>query len=834
MLKNIYKLGILFLAAVGASACVQETPADPYFSIEGDHVSYSVNYEAVEKANAKVFTVRSNKPWELVGAQEYDWLKAFPNKGEGDGQFCFIIEANNSTEAREAIFTLMVDGEAQTTVFTVSQGPRGEFVKAAENSFTLGFTETLLKLKVERNVEVELNTISDDSNANGSWITLAEEQPEAEDSLFIKVAESTLLPPRSAKVAIRMVGDEKVADTLTIFQAGTQELYGLPAVWRFNGRQAEEPYKSNWEVNNKVPSDEGLGTFTFVTPDPITNDGNKKYKRTIGGTGDPYVTGAWPGDYWLYEVPAVIPANTLLSINFMGRVSDTGHKFWMMEYLDGEEWKPVGTVLTSEETGETVEYTNAMQNANSAVGGSFKVKHAMTSLKIRYRCMANWQSLAGNGALAARNGGTARMTGDDQAELRIEVLGTNVGDLADVTMSAKHVALEGAAGSEGTFTFTSSEAWVLTSTDNWYTFSPERGNANEETTVTVTATDANATGALRKGKLTLNAGMSVIDVEVVQGAAGSILSPFISVVGGNYFDVTPEAGNYTVEVQTNVEFTAVSEADWITIVPAAETRALVEVKPLEIAVAASTGEARTGKVILKNEEEGLETVLYVVQKKAPLHVEWLFTKALVNAGAEYVTTFGTTAGTYDNTAGDGGMYVDANVAGTGKIRFFQIDKTAIDVDKKVKRVVGSTGHPLVYGIWPEEYWLFEATDGEEYPAGTKLNITFITRISDDGQKYWMLECWDGEAWKPAPGYDVKEATLDSGKVSYNFEPTNKTSNSKVDVTWELAKPCREMKFKYTCVANYALASGPLTAPNNHTCRIAGADGTSPIFKVVKE
>ena len=79
MFKNIYKLGIMLLAAVATAACVQETPADPYFSIEGDHVSYSVNYEQVEKANAKVFTVRSNKAWELVAAEEYDWLKAFPN-----------------------------------------------------------------------------------------------------------------------------------------------------------------------------------------------------------------------------------------------------------------------------------------------------------------------------------------------------------------------------------------------------------------------------------------------------------------------------------------------------------------------------------------------------------------------------------------------------------------------------------------------------------------------------------------------------------------------------------------------------------------------------------
>lgn len=830
MLKNIYKLGILFLAAVGASACVQETPADPYFSIEGDHVSYSVNYEAVEKANAKVFTVRSNKPWELVAAQEYDWLKAFPNKGEGDGQFCFIIKANNSTEAREAIFTLMVGGEAQTTVFTVSQGPRGEFVKADKDNFTLGFTETLLKLKVERNVQIELNTISDDSNANGSWITLADEQPEAEDSLYIKVAESTLLPPRSAKVAIRMVGDEKVADTLAIFQAGTQELYGLPAVWRFNGRQAEEPYKTNWEVNNKVPSDEGLGTFTFVLNEAQADNG--KYKRTIGGTGDPYVTGAWPGDYWLYEVPAVIPANTLLSINFMGRVSATGHKYWMMEYLDGEEWKPVGAVMTSEETGETVEYTNAMQNANAPVGGSFKVKNAMTSLKIRYRCMANWQSdPAKGGALAARNGGTARMTGDDNAELRIEVLGTNVGDLADVTMSAKHVALEGAAESEGTFTFTSTEAWVLTTTDNWYTFSPERGNANEETTVTVKAIDANATGALRKGKLTLNAGMSVIDVEIVQGAAGSILSPFISVEGGNYFDVTPEAGEYTVNIQTNVEFTASTESEWITIAPAVESKALVELKPLTFSVAASTGEARTGKIILKNEEEGVECTLYVVQKKAPLYVEWLF-NATTMAEDGYKDTFNDKSA----AAGDGGQYVLANIAGEGKITYVYVDKTNIPIlnSKAPARTVGSTGHPFIYGCWPGDYWLFEATDGEEYPAGTKLNISFITRISSGGQKYWMLECWDGEAWQPAPGYEVKEVELASGKVSYNFEPTDKTSNSKVDVTWTLAKPCTKMMFRYSCAANYILTGAPATGLDNHTNRIAGAVGTSPIFKVVTE
>ena len=829
MFKNIYKLGIMLLAAVATAACVQETPADPYFSIEGDHVSYSVNYEQVEKANAKVFTVRSNKAWELVAAEEYDWLKAFPNKGEGDGQFCFIIDANNSTEGREAIFTLVVGGEVQTTVFTVTQGPRGEYVKASEKSFTLGYEEAILKLKVERNVQIELKPVSDDSNANASWVTLAAEQPEAEDSLYIKVAESTLLPPRTAKVAISMVGDETVADTLTIFQAGTQELYGLPAVWRFLNRKGEQPYEDNWQVHNKVPADEGLGSFSFVIADE--SNLTSKFTQVIGATGDPYVTGAWPGDYWLYEVPALIPANTLLSINFSGRVSATGHKYWMLEYLDGEEWKPVGNVLTSEETGSPVEYTNAMQNANAPIGGSFKVKNTMTSLKVRYRCMANWQSdPAKGGALTARNGGTARMTGDDGAELRIEVLGTNVGDLADVTMSAKHVALEGAEGSQGTFTFTSSEAWVLTSTDSWYTFTPERGNANEETTVTVTATEANATGALKKGKLTLNAGMSVVDVEIVQGAAGSILSPFISVVGGNYFEVTPEAANYTVDVQTNVEFTAVSESDWITIVPAAETKALVEVKPLEIAVAASPGEARTGKVILKNEEEGLETVLYVVQKKAPLHVEWLFTKANMTDDG-YQATF---TGAF-KTAGDNGLYVAANVKGNGKLTFVQIDKTELDVKNKVSQSVGSTGHPTANGVWPGDYWLFEANDGETYPAGTKVNIDYITRTSATGMKWWRVEYLDDGEWKPA--FATQEGTTAAGeKVQYNvMMNADGNTNVHVDCTVTYSAPVSNVQFRMLCLANdQAQGKGALEAPNGGTCRIAGAAGTSPIIKVVTE
>ena len=330
--------------------------------------------------------------------------------------------------------------------------------------------------------------------------------------------------------------------------------------------------------------------------------------------------------------------------------------------------------------------------------------------------------------------------------------------------------------------------------------------------------------------------MSVVDVEIVQGAAGSILSPFISVVGGNYYEVTPDAANYTVDIQTNVEFTAVSEADWITIVPAAETKALVEVKPLEIAVAASPGEARTGKVILKNEEEGLETILYVVQKKAPLHVEWLFTKEYFNASAQYISDFGgAEPGTKSKEAGDGGMFINANEKGNGKLTYVQIDKTELDTKNNAGRQVGTTGHPTVVGCWPGDYWLFEAADGETYPAGTKINIDFITRVSKTGMKWWRVEYLDGAEWKPA--FATSTGTTAAGEtVEYNvMMNADGSTNVHVNCTVTYSAPVSNVQFRMLCLANdQAQGKGALAEPNGGTCRIAGAVGTSPVIKLVTE
>ena len=221
--------------------------------------------------------------------------------------------------------------------------------------------------------------------------------------------------------------------------------------------------------------------------------------------------------------------------------------------------------------------------------------------------------------------------------------------------------------------------------------------------------------------------------------------------------------------------------------------------------------------------------------ETPMRAEWGFSADLMS---QYASGFGGSEGKEDLAAGDGGMSVKSNVAGNGYIKYVQVDKSSYTyTTSKPTRIIGGTGQPYVTGAWPGDYWLFEASDRKEYPAGTKLHISFLTRCSGTGQMYWMLEAWDGAEWVSAA--DMKTATVEGqGEIQYNFVEAK--SDVKVEHTWTLSKACKTMMFRLRCVANYTLGKKVLTDPNGGTCRISGAaatetaDSTSPVFEVVAE
>ena len=214
-----------------------------------------------------------------------------------------------------------------------------------------------------------------------------------------------------------------------------------------------------------------------------------------------------------------------------------------------------------------------------------------------------------------------------------------------------------------------------------------------------------------------------------------------------------------------------------------------------------------------------------------LYAKWRFTATTMTA---YQDFFGGTSGKLDTAPGNGGLYVPSNVEGNGKIEYYQVDKSEIDINNKASRIIGGTGHPYVTGAWPGDYWLFSATDNYEYPAGTNLHIKFMTRVSATGQRYWMLEYFDGNDWQPAEEYPISTETESGTNARYNFQEP--TSNIVVECAWKLAAPCREPMFRMRCVANaQANDKGPLANPNGGTCRISdnGDDGedAGPVFEV---
>lgn len=219
----------------------------------------------------------------------------------------------------------------------------------------------------------------------------------------------------------------------------------------------------------------------------------------------------------------------------------------------------------------------------------------------------------------------------------------------------------------------------------------------------------------------------------------------------------------------------------------------------------------------------------VAKPKFETVAAWHFSAETMSA---YADNFGTTAGTADKTAGDGGMYVNANLSGSGKITYVQIDKTEIDTKGKAVRITGGTGHPYITGGWPGDYWYFEAQADQTYPAGTVANISYLTRASGTGMKYWRMEYLDGETWKPV--VPTTSETLSDGQT-FDYNIVMPTSNVELNYTVALTASTTGLKFRMVTAANaQANGSGALAAPNGGTHRIAADEvNLGPTISVLK-
>ena len=201
----------------------------------------------------------------------------------------------------------------------------------------------------------------------------------------------------------------------SLAEGGPLEGLDAPVKWFFNGASGTDytAMKEQFEQNNKLMASSGVGYISYFHTFNPDGSLHPNSTRMIGSTGQPYVTGAWKGDYWLFEVPVKnFKSGTKVRFTGLTRISGTGQKYWSLQYMDGTSWKPATDTQTATVNGEQITYTHLVPTANMQIDETMTFARGISdgSVKIRFYCEANttggtepnggtirWASSADNG-----------------------------------------------------------------------------------------------------------------------------------------------------------------------------------------------------------------------------------------------------------------------------------------------------------------------------------------------------------------------------------------------------------------------------------------------------
>ncbi|MGM9790894.1 MAG: BACON domain-containing protein [Candidatus Cryptobacteroides sp.] len=528
-----------------------------------------------------------------------------------------------------------------------------------------------------------------------------------------------------------------------------ESLIPYPVVWA-NGAGAKAAGVLNyttdsWAAKNALESIKGFGTISYIPAcDPpldflaewdasveqgsLVDNGNDKFKRDISGD-NPRITGAWPGDFWLIKGDGAIKAGSKVQVKFESRVSATNPKFWQLEFYDGDHWKVAGDVYETDETGSAITYTHQMASdgsTNIQINTTVTYNHNTEHCWFRFRCMANWQA-NGQGPLAARNGGTARLSVTDTGEGGVEwwpsITIVEEGDgedrpdvdpvMANIICNPEYLAFEGKPDGAKKITVTSDYDFTIEPSVDWLHIDVTSGLAGEKTEIMVSC-DESVSSNLREGKLVIASADSKHSVPVIQSAAGQEVDPMIS-IDGNSKSVNYKGQTVKVNVQTTIEYTVSSDVDWISLTPETKTLIQKDEVTLYILENASETDTRTGHVTFGNEQLGLQTVLTVEQGVHP-GVPAIFEDDfswLAPFNAQYADTAGKKIG---DTVGSNGS--DANAPNVYTTAPFNTPEfAAAFADKGYVDLYPAT--QVVYA--QDEYLKFGKT-GSNNNTGLELNL----------------------------------------------------------------------------------------------------------------
>ncbi len=117
----------------------------------------------------------------------------------------------------------------------------------------------------------------------------------------------------------------------------------------------------------------------------------------VSNGGQPVMCGPMPGDCWQFETTGNndFPEGTQLYMKYTYNPGKYGAKYWMIEYKDGEEFKPVPAFEQKTETlslsSETITYNMAFTTEQKVIEFTVTLENPTDQFVVRQRCCSEYQ-----------------------------------------------------------------------------------------------------------------------------------------------------------------------------------------------------------------------------------------------------------------------------------------------------------------------------------------------------------------------------------------------------------------------------------------------------------
>ena len=258
---------LLMVASVSVlifSSCEEEEgfSRESYFIIEDNPTGINAGVEGVSQK----YVVRSNRPWQIVPQGEYDWVKTFPEEGDADGIFQFIVDANPTFDGRTASFAFVVNGQEQPVLFNVEQGANVPYINIEEESVEVASGEEPVTLTIDANVHWTYSVDAD-------WLS---EVAVTEEQIKLSTTRNTGLE-RSATVTITTSDAVGVSAEVMVTQLAGNILIVEDFNWLEYGNAI--PYETSGETRYDNWTDEEKARGWYSTPNSFSNDQQIVYAR---------------------------------------------------------------------------------------------------------------------------------------------------------------------------------------------------------------------------------------------------------------------------------------------------------------------------------------------------------------------------------------------------------------------------------------------------------------------------------------------------------------------------------------------------------------------------